>query len=145
MRLDAVALDGALPDADGAAARLRRKGVRVVMLEEEAPPMPSPDGEGITISIDATVAALANALVPGLRSSRTELPLTTRERQVLTLASEGLCAKQIAHHLGLSTKTIEHHKSRVFVKLGVPNQAAAVRLLMAWTQPRTPAWNPSSI
>ena len=41
-----------------------------------------------------------------------------------------MAAKQIAGALGISLKTVEHHKTRAFRKLGVPNQAAAVAALM---------------
>jgi DNA-binding CsgD family transcriptional regulator len=39
--------------------------------------------------------------------------------------------KQVARHLGISPKTVEQHKTRIFAKLGVPNQAAAVRMVVA--------------
>jgi DNA-binding CsgD family transcriptional regulator len=35
----------------------------------------------------------------------------------------------VARHLGISPKTVEVHKTRIFAKLGVPNQAAAVYAL----------------
>jgi len=49
---------------------------------------------------------------------------------VLNLVARGLSGKQIARQLGISPKTVEHHKTRAFAKLGVPNQAAAVAALM---------------
>ena len=42
-----------------------------------------------------------------------------------------MSGKQVARHLGISPKTVEHHKTRIFAKLGVPNQTAAVTLAMA--------------
>ena len=56
--------------------------------------------------------------------------LSHREGQILELAGKGMAAKQIARALGISLKTVEHHKTRAFRKLGVPNQAAAVAALM---------------
>lgn len=35
-------------------------------------------------------------------------------------------AGQATRHFGISNKTVERHKTRIFAKLGVPNQAAAV-------------------
>jgi DNA-binding CsgD family transcriptional regulator len=45
--------------------------------------------------------------------------------EILSLIARGLSGKQVARHLGISRKTIEHHKTRIFAKLGVPNQTAA--------------------
>jgi DNA-binding CsgD family transcriptional regulator len=52
--------------------------------------------------------------------------LTPREREVLELVSTGLTSRVISTHLGVSPKTIENHKQRIFHKLGVQNQGHAV-------------------
>jgi DNA-binding NarL/FixJ family response regulator len=124
-RADAVALDARLPGAEGMAARLRRRGVRVVFLGEDRP-----DSDDVRISLRAPVARLVAALAPGAVKPRPH-PLTEREREVLALVSKGLAAKQVAHYLGISPKTVERHKTRIFAKLGVPNQAAAVSAALA--------------
>ena len=51
-----------------------------------------------------------------------------RERQILSLVTDGLAGKQVARVLGISPKTVERHKTRIYSKLGVPNQAAAAGL-----------------
>jgi DNA-binding NarL/FixJ family response regulator len=56
--------------------------------------------------------------------------LTARERDVLDAISDGLSAKAVAHHLGIAVKTVEHHKSRIFDKLGVRTQAEAVAVAL---------------
>ena len=43
--------------------------------------------------------------------------------------AKGMAGKQIARALGISPKTVEQHKTRMFRKLDVPNQAAAVALM----------------
>lgn len=58
-------------------------------------------------------------------------PLTRRELEVLTAMAEGDTAAAIARRLGLSTKTVESHKTRLFAKLGARNQAHAVELASA--------------
>ena len=52
--------------------------------------------------------------------------LTPRELEVLRHVSGGLTTQGVADALGISRKTVENHKQRVFQKLGVQNQAHAV-------------------
>jgi DNA-binding NarL/FixJ family response regulator len=54
--------------------------------------------------------------------------LTRRELEVLGAMSDGLSAKAVAHSLGISVKTVENHKTRIFDKLGVRTAAQAVAL-----------------
>ncbi len=49
--------------------------------------------------------------------------LTSREREVLQLLSEGKSMKDIAAHLCLSVKTIETHRHQIMHKLGIYNIA----------------------
>jgi len=125
-RADAVVVDQYLPGADRMASALRRNGIRVVMLGEASEPT-----EEVRVSPLSPLSALASALIPEgpARSSEPKV-LTPRERQVISLAAEGLSGKQIARELGISTKTVEQHKTHVFTKLGVVNQTAAVHELL---------------
>lgn len=45
--------------------------------------------------------------------------LSRRERQVLALALVGKTNKEIADSLGLSPRTVENHRSRIFLRIGV--------------------------
>jgi DNA-binding CsgD family transcriptional regulator/tetratricopeptide (TPR) repeat protein len=54
--------------------------------------------------------------------------LTGRETAVLRLVADGKTNKAIAAELCLSEKTIEHHLSNIFTKLGVGSRAAATSL-----------------
>ena len=56
------------------------------------------------------------------------LALTERERQVLRLVGGGSTTREISSRLGISSKTVENHKHRIFAKLGVHNQAHAVSI-----------------
>jgi DNA-binding CsgD family transcriptional regulator len=107
----AVALDRGLTGAAEAAAGLREAGVRVVFLGPGGVPTSRP------------VAVLAAALDPEVQGRP---PLTPRQRQILSLVAQGMAGKQVARRLGISPKTVEQHKTRMFERLGVPNQAAAV-------------------
>jgi len=54
--------------------------------------------------------------------------LTPREREVLTVAAEGITAKQIAERLGVRERTITTHLGRIYGKLGVGGRIAAVQV-----------------
>jgi DNA-binding CsgD family transcriptional regulator len=70
---------------------------------------------------EAQVAAEVAA--SGLRPSRAPAApgaeLTPQERAVARLVATGLTNREVAAELVVSTKTIEHHLSRVYAKLGV--------------------------
>jgi len=56
--------------------------------------------------------------------------LTTREQEIIQLVAEGNSAKQIASRLGISTKTVESHRSKIARKLGVKSRVDIVRYAM---------------
>lgn len=47
---------------------------------------------------------------------------TEQERRVAVLAAQGLTNKEIAQHLYVSAKTVDHHLSRVYAKLGISSR-----------------------
>lgn len=57
--------------------------------------------------------------------------LTPRERQVLSLAAEGLSNKAVARQLSISPKTVEIHRSNVMRKMDVGSSGALIRLVAA--------------
>lgn len=132
-RAESVAIDARVPAVDRAVSRLRAAGARIVFTGPEARSMEGEDG-GVYVSSAESVALLAAALVPGTwRPAECEGAvdrLTGRERDVLGFAAKGMAGKQIAATLGISPKTVEQHKTRAFRRLGVPNQAAAVALIV---------------
>ncbi|MFD2157195.1 response regulator transcription factor [Rhodococcus jostii] len=56
---------------------------------------------------------------PALREAQQPSPLTARQREVITLAAQGLSNKQIAEKMTLSVRTIEGHLHRAALKTGV--------------------------
>ncbi len=56
--------------------------------------------------------------------------LTIREREIAELVVAGNLTKQIAKLLGISTKTVEVHRSRITRKLRVESVAQLVRLVL---------------
>jgi non-specific serine/threonine protein kinase len=55
-----------------------------------------------------------------------ESPLSEREQEVLRLVAEGLTSKVIGQRLFLSPRTVDHHLTSIFNKLGVDTRAQAV-------------------
>lgn len=139
-KADVVALDIRIPGSARATERLRRKGVRVVLLGDGT--TPRDHGDGARVSTRASVASLARVLVPGADPAATP-ELTSRQREILRLVAGGMSGKQVARQLGISPKTVERHKTRIFERLGVPNQAAAVAAMLGTDRGR--GWIPSSI
>ncbi len=56
-------------------------------------------------------------------------PLTPREREVLPYVAAGRANKVIALDLGISMRTVETHRARIFRKMGVRNAAELARWL----------------
>jgi DNA-binding NarL/FixJ family response regulator len=53
--------------------------------------------------------------------------LTSRQIEVLRLVAEGNSTKQIAAQLGLSSKTVEAHRTAIMERLGIRDLATLVR------------------
>jgi DNA-binding NarL/FixJ family response regulator len=66
--------------------------------------------------------ACEGARTPALAVLATPLPLTSREREIVTLAAGGLPNRQIADRLGVSVRTIEGHLYRACAKLGTTDR-----------------------
>lgn len=92
---------------------------------------------------DATPASHLLAAVRGYldpvrvaaRESRNKLvgcgSFTPRETQILSRIADGMSSLQVAASLGISPRTVENHKQRIFAKLGVRSQAHAVAVAFA--------------
>ncbi len=63
---------------------------------------------------------------PGRYGSRNGPALTEREVEVMSLLSSGHSVVEMAQLLDISPRTVENHKRRLYVKLGVGNQIQAV-------------------
>ena len=58
-------------------------------------------------------------LRPRQRSAAPDIELTAQERLVARLVATGLTNREVAAELVISAKTVEHHLSRVYAKLGL--------------------------
>jgi DNA-binding CsgD family transcriptional regulator len=60
--------------------------------------------------------------------------LTLREREIATMAAQGLSNRAIAERLGVSVRTVDTHLSNLYNKLGV-NSRAALRAIFGTARP----------
>lgn len=73
----------------------------------------------------------ARSRAAALNATETLALLTPRERVVLARAAAGETNKEIARALFVSSTTVRRHLEHVYVKLGVPNRAAASAIYVA--------------
>lgn len=84
-------------------------------------------------ALPVSVAAVLSgqlAVPQSLRRHASWASFSTRERQVLSLAADGLTNNEIARHLFLSESTVKTHLSSSFRKLGVSSRAEATAAVL---------------
>ena len=64
--------------------------------------------------------------------------LTARERDVIHPVAEGKSNKLIASELGISMRTVEAHRARIFHKMGVRNAVQLARTVCISPEPSHP-------
>ncbi len=74
-------------------------------------------------------AAALNEQRQGRQLQRRLAGLTEREHEVMQRVVEGLSNKQVADGLGISVRTVEVHRARVFEKMAVKSAVELVNLL----------------
>jgi len=89
------------------------------------------EGLGATAAIEAVLRTrrergLALPRRPRAATRERVGQLTPREADILQLLGQGLSTAELADHLVLSPRTVEHHVSAVLHKLGEPTRARAV-------------------
>lgn len=104
---DAAAQAAALHDERGRSGPARQAAARAFRLAE----------------------ACEDVRTPALAVARRPLPLTEREREIVTLAAAGLSNRDIAERLVVSVRTVEGHLYRANAKLGIDSRAKLAALL----------------
>lgn len=125
LRMFYLADDGFRPSGKGFALRRDRIGdLRQALEEAERITKPA-------TRISREAAASRSITMDQLSS------LTDREREVLTLAGEGLASKAIGERLFISKRTVDFHLANIYSKLGVGSRLQALRVagLLAPVQP----------
>jgi DNA-binding NarL/FixJ family response regulator len=81
------------------------------------------------VVIAGPAAASVGQIAEGIERRRSAgFRLTEREREVLSVAAEGLTAREIADRLGVRERTITTHLARIYGKLGVTSRLGALRV-----------------
>lgn len=83
-----------------------------------------------------TDQVIGNVTAGSRRATSAGGRLTRREEDVLRFVALGFLAKEIAGRLGISIKTVETHKAKGMIKLGLKNRIEIVRyaMLQGWLQ-----------
>ncbi len=84
----------------------------------------------ITSLLTEAASGMRNELVLDVNQVNTDT-LTVRQREVLTLVSEGHTSKEIASLLHISPKTVEFHKQALMNELGLRTTAELTRYAVA--------------
>ncbi len=72
--------------------------------------------------------AVASAPAPMPQPPANPSPLSERETEVLTLTVQGQTNREIAYHLGISTRTVQFHLNSIFNKTGTASRTEAATL-----------------
>jgi DNA-binding CsgD family transcriptional regulator len=115
--------------------RVRGKVIGHIVMMRRRPGEPYTELDGRFLQFAADWVGLAVTSVSANDAERTAArvaegagDLTDREREILSLLALGHTNREIAHHLVLSVRTVEWHRSRIQWKLGVRGRAALARV-----------------
>lgn len=64
------------------------------------------------------------------QEERTEVRLTPRESEIVRLLAEGKANKEIAPQLGITVRTVETHRAKIMLKLGLHSLAELIHYAM---------------
>ncbi|MBW3588223.1 MAG: LuxR C-terminal-related transcriptional regulator [Actinobacteria bacterium] len=111
---------------DRAAARFEEMGAILLATEaatEEARIHRAAGRNASALGAEERAASLRaqceGARTPALLRGIEPIPLTKREREIISLAAQGLSSKQIADKLVVSIRTVDNHLHHAYSKLGI--------------------------
>lgn len=151
VRPDVVITDITMPGMDGLTAltqiRAREPGVKVIVLSmHDSPELVKravSAGAAAYLRKDADDFELASAIHSVMKTGSyistsvaklllepvepsVDDQLTPRQVEILKLIARGMSSKEIGFELGLSSKTVDVHRSRVMERLGVRDMASLI-------------------
>jgi DNA-binding CsgD family transcriptional regulator len=74
-------------------------------------------------------AECQDAQTPALRAAATPQPFTDRQREIISLAAQGLSNKEIADRLTMSVRSVEGHLFRASQRVGANNREQLISML----------------
>jgi DNA-binding NarL/FixJ family response regulator len=74
-------------------------------------------------------AECQGAQTPALRAATTSQPFTERQREIISLAAQGLSNKEIADRLTMSIRSVEGHLFRASQRVGANNRDQLISML----------------
>jgi len=89
-------------------------------------PSAIPRVAGGEVVLEGLEQGAEGALAEAIEKSSAESVLTRREVEVLSVASEGLTAREIGRRLGMQERTVTTHLGRIYKKLGASGRVAAL-------------------
>jgi DNA-binding NarL/FixJ family response regulator len=88
---------------------------------------------GAAMTASATTQRLAGecqgAQTPALRAATTPHPFTARQREIISLAAQGLSNKEIAARLTMSIRSVEGHLFRASQRVAANNREQLISIL----------------
>ena len=88
---------------------------------------------GAAMNASATVERLAaecqGAQTPAIRATMTPQPFTARQREIISLAAQGLSNKEIAGRLTMSIRSVEGHLFRASLRVGANSREQLISIL----------------
>jgi DNA-binding CsgD family transcriptional regulator len=117
-------------------ARLRRAGQRVAAREQLRAARDAFAAQDLTLWAQrATDELRATGQTARPRRPLADEPLTSQETRVALLVARGLSNREVAAHLFLSPKTVEHHLGSVYRKRGYRSRTELARAFTTATDP----------
>ncbi|MBK9110089.1 MAG: response regulator transcription factor [Saprospiraceae bacterium] len=86
-------------------------------------------GSPMSPSIARRVLDVFQKWTPNIKNDPKDLPITSRERELLEWLAQGLLYKEIADKMGITTGTVKQHIHKIYDKLQVSNRTEAVNRL----------------
>jgi DNA-binding NarL/FixJ family response regulator len=80
--------------------------------------------------LEQAVSGRARSLSTGMDQ------LSDRELEVMELIGSGKATKIVAEQMGISTRTVEAHRSHIKEKMGLTDGAELVRYAVQWVESR---------
>ncbi|HJT91902.1 MAG TPA: LuxR C-terminal-related transcriptional regulator [Mycobacterium sp.] len=91
-------------------------------------------GAAMATSVKAQrlAAECQGAQTPALRAATTQQPFTDRQREIVSLAAQGLSNKEIAQRLTMSTRSVEGHLFRASKRVAANSREQLISLLQGF-------------